>query len=200
MKIIDGLKLEGKKVEIPDAVRADLPQFFVDMGYKKGVEVGVWRGAFTELLLNAGLTVYGIDPYLDYDDCPHYGRQKRVESVYNETKDKMSKYENGHLIRKMSMDAVDDFEDESLDFVYIDGNHKFRYIAEDLFEWTKKIKKGGCISGHDYIILGGPGYIDVKYVVNAFVASRKVKTLYILGKQRKGKRDRFRSWFWIKDE
>jgi hypothetical protein len=39
------------------------------------------------------------------------------------------------------MDALNDFEDDSLDFVYIDGNHEFPYVAEDLFHWSKKVRK-----------------------------------------------------------
>ncbi len=51
------------------------------------------------------------------------------------------------------MDALEDFEDNSLDFVYIDGDHNFKHISEDIYEWTKKVRSGGIVSGHDYLIL-----------------------------------------------
>ena len=48
------------------------------------------------------------------------------------------------------MEAVKQFKDGSLDFVYIDGNHTFEYVINDIAEWSKKVRKGGIISGHDY--------------------------------------------------
>jgi predicted O-methyltransferase YrrM len=48
------------------------------------------------------------------------------------------------------MEAVKDFKDESLDFVFIDGNHQYSYVLEDITEWSKKVRSGGIVSGHDY--------------------------------------------------
>ena len=55
MQILDGLKLKGTPAEIPDCGRDDLPQFFVEMGYKVGAEIGVLRGEYSEKLCKAGL-------------------------------------------------------------------------------------------------------------------------------------------------
>ena len=55
------------------------------------------------------------------------------------------------MLRKFSMDALDDFEDDCLDFVYIDANHGFDYVMSDILGWVKKVKKGGIIAGHDYV-------------------------------------------------
>lgn len=49
-----------------------------------------------------------------------------------------------------TMSALDLFEDNSLDFVYIDANHSYPYVFGDINMWRKKIKKGGAIGGHDY--------------------------------------------------
>ena len=108
------------------------------------------------------------------------------------------------------MDALDDFEDNSLDFVYIDGNHTLPFIAMDIFGWEQKIRKGGIISGHDYAVVKGirerkePKVYDgvhVKIAVDACVYIMRVPRLYILGERvpKKGDwRDKWRSWFWIK--
>ena len=48
------------------------------------------------------------------------------------------------------MDAVKMFKDRSLDFVFIDANHAFDYVMQDLIEWTKKVRIGGIVSGDDY--------------------------------------------------
>ena len=100
------------------------------------------------------------------------------------------------------MDALADFEDKSLDFVYIDANHEYSYVFEDITKWYKKIKKGGIISGYAYrLSKAGNTKLQVVYAVNDYVRKYKIKHLFILGRKQgiEGeKRDRYRSWFWIK--
>lgn len=210
MSIEEGLKLETDredgKIEIPDCSRQDLPEFFVGRGYKVGAEIGVDRGDFTELLCKEGLEIYGIDPWKMYPDYMYGKGQKGLNENWEFSKERLAKY-NCHLIRKTSMDAVEDFEDESLDFVYIDGHHGFRYVAEDLWEWNKKVKVGGVIAGHDYALNTKPPYhpytLHVKYVLEAFLKTLKIKKWYVLGRYEKlpgEKRDSWRSWMWIKPQ
>lgn len=203
MNLTDGIKLKGAPAEIPDCSRDDLPQFFLDMGFKIGAEVGVDKGEFSEKIAKSGLQLYSIDPW-QYDRNYHESPiQKRLDFLYEHTKRILSPYPNVKIIRKTSMDALEDFEDESLDFVYIDGNHQFRYIAEDLAEWSKKVRKGGVICGHDYIYTSGrtkAGTVHVIYVVNAFTKAYNIKNWWLLGrKERRDNeiRDRFRSWMWF---
>jgi hypothetical protein len=49
-----------------------------------------------------------------------------------------------------SHEAVDWLRDATLDWVYIDGDHKPESVRKDLRTWYKKVKPGGIISGHDY--------------------------------------------------
>jgi hypothetical protein len=201
---------KGKGVEIPDVVRVDLPEFFKAMGYKKGVEIGVYKAEFTEDFAKAGLEVHGVDPWMEYGV---HNRDlgfdpERYERMYEGCKKVLEPYPNAHLIRKTSMDALEDFEDESIDFVYIDGDHRFRYVAEDLDEWAKKVRKGGVVSGHDYIDerrlpTKKWGRIHSKYIVDAYMEAYRIKNWYILGRRTpkfKGeKRNLYRSWFFIKE-
>ena len=81
------------------------------------------------------------------------------------------------------MDAVQDFDDASLDFVYIDGAHDFKNVADDVSEWTKKVKIGGIVFGHDYKRsrdTGGKYPVDVKDVVQAYTYSHKIDPWFIL--------------------
>ena len=102
------------------------------------------------------------------------------------------------------MEAAEDFKDESLDFVYIDANHEFRYIAEDLAEWTKKVRKGGIVAGHDYFFVKtgtGAQIWHVAYVLKAYIAAFGIKNWYILGSKHEKpgeKRDKWRSWMFVK--
>src|SRR3989344_2151336 len=198
MKIIDELNLPGQQVEIPDCTRDDLPEFFKEMGYKVGAEIGVYTGGFSETLCKVGLKLYPIDPwrlYPDYQKNTHCS-QGEMEKQYEMVKKRMASYDCV-IMRKTSMEAIKDFKDGSLDFVYIDSNHSFKYIAVDIWEWSKKVKKGGIISGHDYWDGNRPFYCNVKTVVDAYTKAARLDKWYILGKQFNGKGDKIRSWFWF---
>jgi len=63
--------------------------------------------------------------------------QSTVDANYVEAVKRLEPY-NCVLIKKYSMDAVKDFADGSLDFIYIDGNHNYPHVVEDLCFWAKK--------------------------------------------------------------
>ncbi len=216
MTIKDGLKLEPtfmipyyglRGVEIPDTFRDDLPKFLFESGLRVGVEIGVNEGEYGIKLCKAGLKVYGIDPYVAYKE---YKTPESYVSHYEQALKNLAGL-NYTIIKKFSMDALADFENESLDFVYIDGNHSLPYITEDIFGWETKLRKGGIMSGHDYAFVRGtrekeiPKIYDgthVKAAVDACAYIMKVEKLYVLGKrysEKKGSRDQWRSWFWIKN-
>jgi SAM-dependent methyltransferase len=55
------------------------------------------------------------------------------------------------IIKKMlSIDAAKEFEDGSFDWIYIDGNHEYLSVKEDINVWYPKLRNGGIFSGHDY--------------------------------------------------
>ena len=205
-KILDGLKLRGTPAEIPDTDRNDLPLFFKEMGYKVGLEVGTEKGRYTERLAEVGMKVYTVDPFIPYpgydgDETLNVERMNRVEA---DAKKRTAKYDVT-IIKKMSMDAVLDFEDNSLDFVYIDGNHGFRYVCEDVWEWHRKVKSGGVVSGHDYALGPWSVYsafaIHVPYVIPVVAKILRIPNWYVLGEYKAkigDKREKFRSWFYIK--
>lgn len=204
MKLIEGIKHKGRPFEIPDCSREDLPQFFVEMGYKVGAEIGVYKGEYTKQFLDAGIKMYAIDPWFDYPEYHNSRGQKRLNSQYEYAKRILAPYTNCTIIRKTSMEAVRDFPDESLDFVYIDANHLLKYVIEDICEWSKKVRNGGVISGHDYIFekREHSNVVHVPYALKAYTDAYDIKNWYVLGRKKmfKGeKRNRWRSWMWIKD-
>lgn len=205
MKLIDGIKLKGRPAEIPDCSRDNLPIFFKQMGYKIGAEIGVYKGMFSKKFCQAGLKLYAIDPYRIYPGYKDPRGQKKWDALYQRAKNTLSPYPNCTIIRKTSMEAVKDFADESLDFVYIDGNHNLKYVVEDICEWSKKVKNGGVICGHDYFFTDPKDPRKVSHIphaVRAYVDSYNIKNWYVLGREKytKGeRRDRYRSWMWIKE-
>lgn len=73
-------------------------------------------------------------------------------------------------IRKASLEAVNDFEDNSLDFVFIDASHEYLDVKEDLKAWWPKVKKDGVFAGHDYKHWAG-----VTRAVNEFAVNNNLK-------------------------
>jgi hypothetical protein len=78
-------------------------------------------------------------------------------------------------MREMSMDAVKKIKDGSLDFVYIDANHGFDYVMEDLIEWSKKVRVGGIVSGDDYYDFRKAGVIEA---VDAYTKAHGIKVTF----------------------
>ena len=138
-------------VRINRLTRKRLMQRCGEFGFAKGAEIGVDRGTFSEYMFSAipNLHLLCVDPW-----C----WEQRGEERYKTTSDKLAQY-NATIIRKTSLDASFDIEDESLDFVYIDGNHVFDYAMVDLILWAKKVKIGGLIALHDYYAFRGAGVV-----------------------------------------
>lgn len=202
MTIEEGLSLKGKVVEIPDVGRDDFAVFLSENGYKTGAEIGVNKGEYGRVLCKVGLKMYGVDCWENYVGYKRVGTYK---SSYEEACENLKRLDYT-IIKKYSMDALKDFEDNSLDFVYIDANHTLPYVCMDIFGWERKVRKGGIISGHDYANIRGFGERDeprvydgchVKSAVDACVQIMRVPKLYILG-EKYGKRDKWRTWFFEK--
>jgi len=125
-----------------------------------GAEIGVCDGVFTEFLLNNknDLTMYSIDPYVFYEPYYHTGERQHssenqsfFDTQYIATKEKLSVFgDRSNLMRTTSKKAADTFSNFSLDFVFIDGNHLYNYVKEDILSYFLKIKAGGILAGHDY--------------------------------------------------
>ncbi len=105
-----------------------------------GVEIGVHHADTTLFLMKNNKRIghlYAIDPYFDRD-----GRYKTVT-------EQLLPYENCTLIRKTSHNASS-IVPNNLDFVFIDGNHKYKAVLEDLNDWVPKLRSGGLLLGHDW--------------------------------------------------
>lgn len=206
MKLIDGTKEIGCPFKVPNCSRDELPKFFVQMGYKTGAEIGVYRGAFTEKFCQAGLKIFAIDPWIGYAGAGRTEKKQEKQDInFKYAKKKLSPYKNCQIIRKTSMDALNDFKDQSLDFVYIDADHRFPYIAQDLYEWEKKVRRGGVVSGHDYFFTGPHAtnvIIHVGPVLDAYVKIKGIDNFYVFGTTKSSKTikkgDKTLSWLFFK--
>ena len=120
-----------------------------------GVEVGVHLGHFSDTILNEwkGKKLWLVDPwkhlddYLDSFNASDAVMQRRFERTQIRLRPWQKKV---RYLRELSVKAAKHFDKESCDFVYIDGNHSFSHVQEDLRLWYPKVKRGGVFAGHDY--------------------------------------------------
>lgn len=189
-------------VEIPNVGRDDLARLFAELGFKVGAEIGVQQGAYSEVLAqsNPGVQLYCVDAWKAYKGYREYVTQARIDAFYEEAQDRLAPY-GCRLIKKFSVEALGDFEDRSLDFVYIDANHSFLQVAQDIDGWRKKVRKGGIVSGHDYLRRRPPTAHHVVQVVNAYTDAYKIRPWFVLGRRARVEgetRDKSRSWMWVR--
>lgn len=188
-------------IEIPGIGRKRLAELFSELGFNVGAEIGVREGEYSEVLCKANpkLKLYGIDPYVAYSGYRDHIKDESFDDYYEEAKKRLEPY-SYEFIRKFSFDAVNYFDDQSLDFVYIDGNHDFKNCTDDIAEWTKKVKYGGIISGHDYIKYRRPTNIHCYEVVNGYTSAYNIRPWFITSSKviEDGHESvEARSWMWI---
>ena len=185
-------------IEIPDSSRTDLAKLFSELGYRKGAEIGTARGtnALTLKRNNPELELYCVDAWSTYDGCNDFTDQQVLNEYYAGARHRLKPYKGIEIINEFSMDAVKQFKDKSLDFVYIDANHEFPYVAEDLFYWSKKVRPGGIVSGHDYLkTTRTDGMVQVREVVHGYTEAFNISPWFVVDKcslKRAG------SFFWVK--
>jgi len=77
------------------------------------------------------------------------------------------------MIRMRSLEAAGNFNDESLDWAYIDSAHDFKNVSQDLNAWYPKVKRGGLLGGHDFMTKSS-GHIEVDKAVEEFCYTRNL--------------------------
>jgi len=120
------------------------------------VEVGSYCGESSEIIAThfPNSTLNCVDPWEKYiEEGSTYDLDKQelelkeAEQIFTSM---ASRYSNIKKNKMSSIQYASQIEDESIDFIYIDGNHQYSSVIEDLTMWNKKVKKGGIISGHDF--------------------------------------------------
>ncbi len=183
-------------LEIPNFGRNQLAQLFMELSFTIGAEIGVERGEYSEILLssNPNLVLYSIDPWRAYRGYRDHTRQEKLDKFYSETIDRLFRFQNRSIILKnFSLDIVKDVVDESLDFVYLDGNHDFYNVTADIHHWLPKIRPGGILVGHDYTEQSELSNTHVYEVVNAYTDAYMIHPWFVFGLDNEPK-----NWMWVK--
>lgn len=136
--------------------REDIPALFNAMGLLgSGVEVGVQAGGFSSTLRSCwhGELLYLVDRWRHdpgYIDTANVDQDEQ-ERLYRDVQEMFANDDTVHIIREGSCAAAQLFDDESLDWIYLDADHSYAAVVADLAAWWPKLKEGGVFSGHDYV-------------------------------------------------
>jgi Methyltransferase domain len=118
-------------------------------------EVGVQNAIhFTQLLTENVIKAYAVDSWTSFGTIGQNDSDFTQEEMDYQYKMVVNKFENDNrveIMKTFSSSASETFPDEYFDFIYIDADHTYDAVLEDLNKWYPKLKKGGIISGHDYI-------------------------------------------------
>jgi len=145
-----------------------------------GAEVGVFAGVLSSSLLSAhkGLILIMIDAWRS---LPHkadllyskFGPKDWERTMSEALKNTFFAQSRRIIMPLTSAEAAGLIKDASLDFVYIDGNHQFEYVSEDIKAWLPKVKKGGRLCGHDYTF--AQNHWGVKKAVDEILGNVEVR-------------------------
>lgn len=123
--------------------------------YAKIAEIGVWKGWFLNgIFCNCPeITEYwGIDSWnvknVPGDPLP-IATQKEWTAIYLKVCNVLKYYYQLKIIKADSIEAAKIFPEGYFDFVFIDGDHSYESVRDDVKAWTPLIRKGGMITGHD---------------------------------------------------
>jgi predicted O-methyltransferase YrrM len=83
-----------------------------------------------------------------------------------------------------SVAAANHIPDESLDFVFIDGDHSYNAVIRDVGIYWNKVKPGGIFAGHDWQLP------DVNRAVIEYRTANNITTTI--------QNVNYNVWFWIK--
>ena len=127
------------------------------------VEIGSWMGRSTAYMgaaIRASQKSIRFDAVDTWEGSPEREHRRRIQRLAAEGKTLFDVFCHNmqacgvhdfvNPVRARSVDAAKKYPDKSLDFVFIDGDHKYDAVCEDIRAWLPKVKPGGLLAGHDY--------------------------------------------------
>lgn len=143
------------------------------------VEVGAWFGRstayFAQLIIDSSksINLYVVDTWKGSANEPGHLNTvaNRGGSIYRKFVNNMRELGVDRVITTMEMLSIDaalEFEDASVDMVFLDAEHSYTAVKEDISAWYPKVRTGGILAGHDYC-LAWPG---VKQAVDELLPSK----------------------------
>lgn len=123
----------------------------------KFVEIGNWKGASVVYM---GVEIYNSGKNIKLD-CIDNMHESIFKILNDNIKPELKPFINTHNINSIEGSKL--YDDQSIDFVFIDGSHEYQDIKDDPYYWFPKVKNGGVFAGHDY-----PAFEGVQKAVDEF--------------------------------
>jgi len=155
-------------------------------------EIGVWKGDFSECIRATAQprTLHLIDPWRFEPSYPQrwYGGaaardQDDMDRIYQDVVRRFADDPRVIIHRLNSESTARHLATVTFDWVYIDGDHSYESVRNDLELWAPKIKPGGVLAGDDYTWRDEQENFPVRRAVQEFVAQRPSRTVTIAGDQ-----------------
>ena len=137
--------------------KGEIPLVLQEEDMRVGVEIGVFRGGFSNWVLSnwpACTKYYMVDLWSaqdNYRQMDNATTSKNLEGMEEARRNVARFGTKAVLVRKSSVEAAAQFEDASIDFVYLDARHTYDAVMEDLEAWWPKVRPGGIVAGEDYM-------------------------------------------------
>lgn len=161
------------------AILDRLPDIHANYRY---VEIGVYEGATSSVIgqQRCNAEIHCVDPWKnvsseDYKKTTDYlafASDNQHEQHYQTCISRswfLESQKRLFIHRMQSENAAQQFDDNSVDLVFLDGDHSYSGVKNDINFWWHKVKKGGVLGGHDYSYPNIP--FGVKQAVDEFVTS-----------------------------
>jgi hypothetical protein len=124
-------------------VREQKPRLFVELGVHNGFSYFVGCQSIQECRLNS--KAFAVDHWLGDSQAGFFD-----DGVFQGVKTLNQKYSSFSTLLKMSFDeALDQFENSSIDLLHIDGFHSYESAKKDFESWLPKMSSGAIILLHD---------------------------------------------------
>jgi hypothetical protein len=145
------------KIELPNH-REELGFWLNQHGFLgEGVEIGCAFGGYATIILGSwkGRMLCMVDPWAKQDDYKESTNETAPFDLWYQgcvalANSRVGMTPGCTIVRKRSTDGAKEFQDNCLDWVFIDGNHGYQAVIDDLNAWYPKLRSGGLLSGHDY--------------------------------------------------
>jgi predicted O-methyltransferase YrrM len=113
------------------------------------VEVGTFSGENAVIMAGYFNRVITVDPWMNgYDKNDHASNADMAE-VEKKYLERTESFTNISHIKLSSVEASKQFDDGSIDLVYLDGDHRTEALVADIDAWKPKVRPGGILAGHD---------------------------------------------------
>jgi hypothetical protein len=117
----------------------------------KIAEIGVEYGGYTKTYYDDEYEIHLIDMWQTEGNDFYFSQKPgQVELGYNKILNTYSDKKNVKIVKMKSNEASLLYEDEYFDWIYLDADHSYDAVINDIKNWLPKVKKGGILSGHDF--------------------------------------------------